>query len=374
MRRTFNVNGSCNPKLHYMVDLTERLAEIKEMVDAGQYFIINSPEKCGKTTVITALKDELKKGYEVISLDFQNLKNSDFQSELNFTGAFSKELLVLFKDISENIRDRLMHFAQKTDDNITVSVLFSCLLDWCKISEKPIVLIIDNVDAAPDNQVFVDFLAQIRAYYQSRYRIHTFQSVVFTAVKDIRNAGSRIKKNNIQKMNNMVWNIAAKFKVDMNFSKKDIAGMLQEYEKDSCTGMNIDEIAGRLFDYTSGYPYLVSNFCKIMDEDLENTGAYKDKSEIWTKNGVLDAVKVLLSDNNPLFESLIGKLNDYPGVKNLVYRLLFRGQSIGYNPDDSGITMAKMFGFIKVANGNVYIANRIFETRLYNMFLLQNDE
>ena len=90
MRRTFNVNGSCNPKLHYMVDLTERLAEIKEMVDAGQYFIINSPEKCGKTTVITALKDELKKGYEVISLDFQNLKNSDFQSELNFTGAFSK--------------------------------------------------------------------------------------------------------------------------------------------------------------------------------------------------------------------------------------------------------------------------------------------
>lgn len=368
------MNGSCDQKLHYMVDLTERLAEIKEMVDVGKYFIINRPEKCGKTTAITALKDELKKGYEVISLDFRNLKNTDFQSELKFVGAFSKEVLALLKDIPENIQNRLIHFSQKTDDNITLSVLFSCLLEWCKISEKPIVLIIDNVDAAPDNQVFVDFLAQIRAYYQTRYRIRTFQSVIFAAVKDIRNAGSRIKKNDTQKMNNMVWNIATKFKVDMNFSKKDIVGMLREYERDSCTGMNIDEIAELLYDYTSGYPYLVSDLCRIMDEDLEDTGAYKDKSEIWTKKGVLDAVKVLLSDNNPLFESLIGKLNDYPGVKSLVYRLVFGGQSIGYNPDDSEITMAKMFGVVKVESGNVYIANRIFETRFYNMFLLQSDE
>ena len=55
MRRTFNVNGSCNPKLHYMVDLTERLAEIKEMVDAGQYFTINRARQYGKTTILAAL-------------------------------------------------------------------------------------------------------------------------------------------------------------------------------------------------------------------------------------------------------------------------------------------------------------------------------
>ena len=66
--------------------------------------------------------------------------------------------------------------------------------------------------------------------------------------------------------------------------------------------------------------------------------------------------------------------NEYQGVKNLIYRLLFRGENIGYNPDDSGIDMAEMFGFIKVRNGNVYIANRIFETRLYNMFLMSTDE
>ena len=340
MRRTFNVNGSCDPKLHYMVDLTKRLTEIKEMVDAGQYFTINRARQYGKTTILAALCNFLKKDYEVISLDFQTLSHADFASESKFTGALADIILLSCSEIPIEIESRLEHFTKKSDENVTLSVLFICLLKWCKISEKKLVLLIDEVDTASNNQVFVDFLAQLRAYYLSRNRIPTFQSVILAGVYDIRNIRGKIRPDEAHKVNSP-WNIAAKFKVDMNFSKKDIAGMLQEYEQDSCTGMNIDEIAELLYDYTSGYPYLVSDLCKIMDEDLEDMGVYKDKVEIWTKNGVLDAVKVLLSDNNPLFESMIGKLNDYPGVKSLVYRLLFRGQSIGYNPDDPGITMAK---------------------------------
>ena len=35
LKKFFNVNGSCNPQIHYMIDLSERLSEIKKMVDAG---------------------------------------------------------------------------------------------------------------------------------------------------------------------------------------------------------------------------------------------------------------------------------------------------------------------------------------------------
>ena len=35
--------------------------------------------------------------------------------------------------------------------------------------------------------------------------------------------------------------------------------------------------------------------------------------------------------------------------------------------------MATMFGFIKNQNGNVAVANRIFETRLYNYYLAENE-
>ncbi|MEZ3487475.1 MAG: hypothetical protein K1W22_13090 [Lachnospiraceae bacterium] len=49
MDRTFHTDGCCDPKLHYMVDLTTRLEEICVMVDAGKYFTINRASRfsCG---------------------------------------------------------------------------------------------------------------------------------------------------------------------------------------------------------------------------------------------------------------------------------------------------------------------------------------
>lgn len=41
MNKKFNTDGYCDPKIHYMVDLSSRLAEIKSMVDDGKYFTIN---------------------------------------------------------------------------------------------------------------------------------------------------------------------------------------------------------------------------------------------------------------------------------------------------------------------------------------------
>ena len=41
MNRYFNITGCCNPQEHYMVNLDSRLAQIKKMIDRGQYFSIN---------------------------------------------------------------------------------------------------------------------------------------------------------------------------------------------------------------------------------------------------------------------------------------------------------------------------------------------
>ena len=86
-----------------------------------------------------------------------------------------------------------------------------------------------------------------------------------------------------------------------------------------------------------------------------------------------ESVKLLLSEKNTLFESLIGKLEDYPELKKIIYAILFRGENIGYNPDDRVIDIALMFGFIKIKNEIVTVANRIFETRLYNYFLTTDE-
>lgn len=67
--RTFHTDGCCDPKLHYMVDLTTRLEEIRAMVDAGKYFTINRARQYGKTTLLMALAEYLKADYKVISLN-----------------------------------------------------------------------------------------------------------------------------------------------------------------------------------------------------------------------------------------------------------------------------------------------------------------
>ena len=131
------------------------------------------------------------------------------------------------------------------------------------------VLMIDEVDSASNNQVFLDFLAQLRNYYLERDTkgVVTFQSVILTGVYHIKNLKRKIRPDESHKTNSP-WNIAADFSVDMSLSKDGIAGMLAEYEKDHHTGINIGEIAGLLSEYTSGYPYLVSRLCKLLDEKI----------------------------------------------------------------------------------------------------------
>lgn len=61
MKRCFNVTGACDPQLHYMVNLQERLEKIKTLVDSGAYFTISRARQYGKTTTLMALADYLKK-------------------------------------------------------------------------------------------------------------------------------------------------------------------------------------------------------------------------------------------------------------------------------------------------------------------------
>ena len=114
MTKIFNVNGVCRPDLHYMVDLSSRLAAIKEMVDEGAYFTINKARQYGKTTILWALAHFLQEEYVVVSLDFQRMSSLSFQDEQKFVASFSEELLYAVNNIPEEIASRLCAFADGT--------------------------------------------------------------------------------------------------------------------------------------------------------------------------------------------------------------------------------------------------------------------
>lgn len=389
MSKMFNITGDCKPGLHYMVDIEGRLREIKILVDKGEYFVINRARQYGKTTTLRALKIFLQNEYLVVSLDFQKqMSAAKFRNENAFSQAFAKAFLkgLLGEDIAlgtgesglreadfreADFREAAKALRQAVEEDtgrLELVELFEYLCGICAASPKPVVLMVDEVDSAADNQVFLDFLAQLRGYYIDRDVTPTFQSVILAGVYDIRNLRRKIHPEDEHKRNSP-WNIASEFTVDMSFSAADIAGMLAEYEEDTRTGMDIIDMASLIFEYTSGYPFLVSCLCKIIDEKIAGSDRYPSKSDAWTKLGFLDAVKILLTENNTLFDSLINKLHDFPELRDMIYSLLFTGRNFVYNPDHYAVSVAVMFGFVKISSGMVVIANRIFETRLYNMFL-----
>lgn len=379
MKRKFNITGVCVPEKHYMVNLDKRLKEIRELIDDGAYFTINRARQYGKTTLLAALAKSLSGDFVIVSMDFQAMGNESFQNENTFSLSFLALFCRKLENISKNnawefgdLLSELKEIIRMKPEKFVLLDLFSYLLDICKKIPKPVVLMIDEVDTATNNQVFLDFLAQLRNYYLERETdgTVTFQSVILAGVYDIKNMRRKIRPEEDHKTNSP-WNIAADFDVDMSFNEEDISGMLEEYETDNMTGMDIRKVSRLIYEYTSGYPFLVSKICKIIDERLAGEGIFHDKSVAWTKEGILEAVKILLSEKNMLFDSLTEKIETYPELKNILYALLFRGQSIVYNPDNNAIGIALMFGFTKIdaETGVVVVANRIFETRLYNYFL-----
>lgn len=363
MERYFNITGCCNPGEHYMVNLDSRLAQIKKMIDRGQYFCINRGRQYGKTTMLKALCNYLSDDYFVISMDFQkDMSSLDYEKEnyfcVSFGHIFGDALKKLKVKNTESINS-MMEQMQFWGERFGFVRLFQGISKICLSSEKPIVLIIDEVDSASNNQVFLDFLAQLRGYYLERNEQPTFQSVILAGVHDIRNLRQKIRPDAEHK-HNSPWNIASSFDVDMSFNVSDIAGMLEDYEKDHHTGMDIIGISQLIYDYTSGYPVLVSTICKYLDE----------KSG-WTIQNLNEAVKHITVQRSPLFESLINKLEDDSELKNLLYGVLFYGQKFIYNAYDSAIHTASMYGFVKNDNGSVAISNRIFEITIYDWFISQ---
>ena len=373
--KEFNTTAVCIPKKHYMVDLTERVKEIGKMVDAGNYFVINRARQYGKTTTLYWLRGYLSDRYNVINLDFQGISTAGFQTEGTFIQAFSRLLLNRYEflgmPVPEIILNELYRFVQTDPDKLRLDDLFLVLRRWIVLCDKPMVLLIDEVDSASNNQVFLDFLSQLRDGYISRDvdGMPAFQSVVLAGVADIKHLKRKIRPDDQHRVNSP-WNIAVDFTIDMSLSSEGIRGMLDEYESDHHTGMDTGKIAGLIREYTNGYPFLVSRICQLIDLEVSKRMSLADA---WTRNGIDEAVKLILEESNTLFQSLTGKLENYPELKASLRRILMEGERLPFNLDQEDVAQMYMYGFIRNENGAVRIDNRIFETRLYNYFLSDDE-
>ena len=363
--RRFNTTGTCYPDEHYMVDITKRLDIIEQKVANGEYITINRGRQYGKTTTLYHLTKRLSKDYVVFSISFESFNQNNFATDDRL--AFSlvslmKNQIKIRKNINDYVRDAITTIIDKNSENKEISVdSFSEFIEnICSDSDKPIVLIIDEVDNASNYESFINLLRFLRDKYLNRRDLPTFKSVILAGVYDIKNLKLKVRPESEHQYNSP-WNIAVPFDEDMSLSKSGIEKMLAEYEADHKTGMDIPQMAQLITDYTSGYPFFVSKICQLIDEG--NLG--------WNKEGSLKAIKILLDEKNTFFDDLAKKMEDFPKMKDLLKGILYNGFEVSFNTYYKHIEIAAMFNYIKNVNNKVAVFNRILETWMYNLFITE---
>lgn len=366
--KEFNVAGKCIPSIHYMVDITDKLEQISKMVDGGKYFVINRARQYGKTTTLSQLRAYLKDKYYVLSISFE-AADEMFESVESFVSGFIKKIgyEMEYADFS----DELIKLWNNQKSPINFQDLGISIVRLCKAAEKNIILLIDEVDKSSNNPIFVNFLGMLRNLYLERDVKKTFQSVILAGVYDIKNLKLKIRPKEERKYDSPWNNIAVDFDVDMSLSVDGIAGMLCEYESDYHTGMNIEKIAKLIFEYTEGYPFLVSYICEKIANKIVGTERFPTLSSAWSESGVFEAVRMLVKGPNTLYDDMIKNVEAYPELYKILNDILFENQKYSYHEYDKASNIAKMFGFIKEENGEIVIANRIFKMQLYSYFLVK---
>ena len=338
-----------------MVNINEKLKNVEELIARGDYFVINRPRQYGKTTLLSQITRVFKEKYLIIRISFEGIGDSVFENEevfsISFLTLIIESLIFTNEEKSNEIKE-----LQKSIKNI--QMLSSAITKFVKNTDKPVVLLIDEVDKASNNQLFLSFLGMLRNKYilASDDMDYTFHSVILAGVHDVKNLKLKLRPNEEQKYNSP-WNIAVDFNIDMSFNAVEIETMLKEYVSEEDVKMDTLSIAEKIYYYTSGYPFLVSKLSLIMDENFK---------EHWNEENIDKAVKMLLHEKNTLFDSLIKNLENNDEFKKFIEKIVLSGEEIVYVPSDSLISLGELYGFIKQKDNRCKIQNRIFEQYIYN--------
>ena len=297
--KEFNIEAVCIPSMHYMVDISDKLEQIQKLIEKGKYFTINRSRQYGKTTTLAALFRKLKEDYIILRLSFEGAGSDAFQSDKNFVMYFIRSVAKALKFAGQSA-EMIEKWKNKDDyeeeDYVDAFDYLSDKIAWlCEDSEKDILLFIDEVDKTSDNQIFLNFLGMLRNKYMKRQEgmDDTFKSVILAGVYDIKNLKLKLRPEEEKKYNSP-WNIAADFNVDMSFSPKEIATMLEDYEADHHTDMDIGEISNALHFYTISNIIFEQYFTnKIIIRNMRKDVVEQPERSQFIKDGKLDMLRIL---------------------------------------------------------------------------------
>lgn len=352
MPRFFNNAGPIKPEMHYAIDPLHRIdwEEISNYIDEQRYFVLHAPRQTGKTSTLLAMMKVLNKK-DRYACAYANIEGAQAARGDETQGipaacsaiASSIDLYLKQPEIWTWLYENITRIPAQ-------DLLREMLAHWSQTSEKPVILLLDEVDALVGDTL-ISALRQIRSGYAQRPEAFP-QSVILCGVRDVRDY--RIHQGDGEVITGgSAFNIKAESLRMGNFNEDEVRALWLQHSVE--TGQKFeDEIFPELWEDTYGQPWLVN---ALGYEVTWKNRAARDRAKIITMTDYFEAKEKLILSRATHLDQLGDKLRE-PRVHGVISALLAGEESVLKIPEDD-LQYVTDLGLIE-RKPKIRISNRIY--------------
>ena len=299
--RYFNTAGPCNSTKHYIIDPSTRLKGVEQLIDMEQYFVIHAARQSGKTTYLYDLEKRLNASgkYYAICCSLENMQNiGDMREGIPEIVRTIKSALAFANNPFES------SFAESPDYSHFSGVLKVELTRFCKLLDKPLVILFDEADCLREDTL-ISFLRQLRDGYNNRSRIPFVHSVALVGMRNIRDYKAKVRPDSESLGSASPFNIVTETYTLKNFTKEEITSLYHQHTEE--TGQQFKESAiDMIHEQTQGQPWLVNAIAREMTVKMLQS----DYSKPVTKELVNAAIQTIILRRDTHIDSLLERLKE----------------------------------------------------------------
>ncbi|HMV51433.1 MAG TPA: AAA-like domain-containing protein, partial [Blastocatellia bacterium] len=349
----FNTAGPIKTDIHYYLPPLERMnkEELLQLIAAQKYFILHAPRQTGKTSCLLALTQELNRTgqYRAVYANVEAAQaareNVDAAMRAILSEIGGRAKLILKDSLPD---DRMSEILNQAGGQ---NALGRLLAEWAQADPRPLVLMLDEVDALIGDTL-ISLLRQIRGGYDKRPTAFP-QSIILCGVRDVRDY--RIHSSATKEIitGGSAFNIKAESLRLGNFSPEEVRKLYEQHTTE--TGQVFEEdVFPLVWELTAGQPWLVN---ALAYQATYNIKEMRDRSRPITVAVIQQAKEELILRRDTHLDQLADKLLE-ERVRRVIEPIL-AGEEDAPQIPESDITYVRDLGLIGLTKP-LAIANGIY--------------
>lgn len=327
--RFFNTEGPVRADEHYAVPPLDRLDldETLTLIARGKYFVLHAPRQTGKTSTLLALRDYLNSGaagdYRAVYANLEEAQalREDLEPAMRaILAGIARQEWLLGEDLLDGIwPDALAEVGAGT-------AFGEALTRWCEASPRPLVLLLDEVDALV-GITLLSLLRQLRSGYPQRPAAFP-ASVVLCGLHDVRDYRMASAPGREIIEGGTPFNIRAVALRLGDLDEAEVRALLRQHTEETGQSFTPEALA-TVWEQTRGQPWLVN---ALAYQACFRDRAGRDRSREVTADHLLDAREALFRRRDTHLDDLGRRLSE-DRVRRVVEPLL-TGAVVGDSTDE----------------------------------------